>query len=60
MGYAEDGIAAHWHLQKPEPRLFPMRISSVFTWFKQILEELKDLDDPRELMETVSYRSVSG
>jgi len=50
--YAEDGIAAHWHY-KTGTKAVPDEDIKRFTWFKQILEELKDLDDPRELMETV-------
>ncbi len=50
--YAEDGIAAHWRY-KTGTKVVPDEDIRRFTWFKQILEELKDLDDPRELMETV-------
>ncbi len=50
--YAEDGIAAHWHYKTGE-KVVPDEDIKRFTWFKQILEELKDLNDPRELMETV-------
>jgi GTP pyrophosphokinase len=50
--FAEDGIAAHWHY-KTGTKAVPDEDIKRFTWFKQILEELKDLDDPRELMETV-------
>ncbi|TNF47474.1 bifunctional (p)ppGpp synthetase/guanosine-3',5'-bis(diphosphate) 3'-pyrophosphohydrolase [bacterium] len=50
--YAEDGIAAHWHY-KTGTKAVPDEDIKRFSWFKQILEELKDLDDPRELMETV-------
>ncbi len=49
---AEDGIAAHWHYKGGKEPLPEQEIKR-FTWFKQILEELKDVQDPRELMETV-------
>ncbi|MEE8319157.1 MAG: bifunctional (p)ppGpp synthetase/guanosine-3',5'-bis(diphosphate) 3'-pyrophosphohydrolase [bacterium] len=49
---AEDGIAAHWRYKGGKEPLPEQEIKR-FTWFKQILEELKDVQDPRELMETV-------
>ena len=49
---AEDGIAAHWRYKAGE-QFVPDRDIKRFTWFKHILEELRDLEDPRELMETV-------
>ena len=49
---AEDGIASHWHY-KSEDRTLPEEDIKRFKWFKQILDELSEVEDPRELMETV-------
>lgn len=49
---AEDGIASHWTYKSRESSL-PDEDVMRFKWFKQILEELKEVEDPRELMETV-------
>ncbi len=49
---AEDGIAAHWRYKEGKEPLPEQEIKR-FTWFKQILDELKDVQNPRELMETV-------
>jgi GTP pyrophosphokinase len=49
---AEDGIASHWRYKSRESSL-PDEDVMRFKWFKQILEELKEVEDPRELMETV-------
>jgi len=49
---AEDGIASHWRY-KATDSTFPEEDIKRFTWFKQILDELTEVDDPRQLMETV-------
>ena len=49
---AEDGIASHWRY-KSEDRTLPEDDIKRFRWFKQILDELSEVEDPRELMETV-------
>ncbi|MCJ7500953.1 bifunctional (p)ppGpp synthetase/guanosine-3',5'-bis(diphosphate) 3'-pyrophosphohydrolase, partial [bacterium] len=49
---AEDGIASHWRY-KSEDRTLPEEDIKRFKWFKQILDELSEVEDPRELMETV-------
>lgn len=49
---AEDGIASHWRY-KSEVSKLPEEDIKRFKWFKQILEELTEVKDPRELMETV-------
>ncbi len=49
---AEDGIASHWRY-KSDDGTFPDEDIKRFTWFKQILDELTEVEDPRELMETV-------
>ena len=49
---AEDGIASHWRYKAKE-RSLPEEDIRRFKWFKQILDELKEVEDPRELMETV-------
>ncbi|MDF1536310.1 MAG: bifunctional (p)ppGpp synthetase/guanosine-3',5'-bis(diphosphate) 3'-pyrophosphohydrolase [bacterium] len=49
---AEDGIASHWRY-KAASGAVPDEDIKRFKWFKQILEELTEVDDPRELMETV-------
>ena len=49
---AEDGIASHW-CYKSEDRILPEEDIKRFKWFKQILDELSEMEDPRELMETV-------
>ncbi|UCF29919.1 MAG: bifunctional (p)ppGpp synthetase/guanosine-3',5'-bis(diphosphate) 3'-pyrophosphohydrolase [bacterium] len=49
---AEDGIAAHWRYKEGSKTL-PEEDIKRFSWFKQILDELKEVEDPRELMETV-------
>ncbi|MDF1526567.1 MAG: bifunctional (p)ppGpp synthetase/guanosine-3',5'-bis(diphosphate) 3'-pyrophosphohydrolase [bacterium] len=49
---AEDGIASHWRY-KSEDHTLPEEDIKRFKWFKQILEELSEVEDPRELMETV-------
>jgi len=49
---AEDGIASHWRY-KSDDRTLPEEDIKRFKWFKQILDELTEVEDPRELMETV-------
>ncbi len=49
---AEDGIASHWRYKTGEESQ-PDEDVKRFKWFKHILEELKEVEDPRELMETV-------
>ena len=49
---AEDGIASHWRY-KSITGVVPDEDVKRFKWFKQILDELSEVDDPRELMETV-------
>jgi GTP pyrophosphokinase len=49
---AEDGIASHWRY-KSGGSAVPEEDVKRFKWFKQILDELKEVEDPRELMETV-------
>ncbi len=49
---AEDGIAAHWRYKEGKETLPEQEIKR-FTWFKHILEELQDVRNPRELMQTV-------
>jgi guanosine-3',5'-bis(diphosphate) 3'-pyrophosphohydrolase len=49
---AEDGIASHWRY-KSSTGAVPDEDIKRFKWFKQILDELAEVDDPRELMETV-------
>ncbi len=49
---AEDGIAAHWRYKEGK-KIVPDEDIKRFSWFKQILDELKEVEDPRELMETV-------
>ena len=49
---AEDGIASHWHY-KSDDRTVPEEDIKRFKWFKQILDELTEVEDPRELMENV-------
>lgn len=49
---AEDGIASHWRY-KSSTGAVPDEDVKRFKWFKQILDELTEVDDPRELMETV-------
>jgi GTP pyrophosphokinase len=49
---AEDGIASHWRY-KSSTGAVPEEDIKRFKWFKQILDELTEVDDPRELMETV-------
>ena len=49
---AEDGIASHWSYKAVDSS-HPDEEIKRFKWFKQILDELKEVEDPRELMETV-------
>jgi len=49
---AEDGIASHWRYKAYDSTL-PEGDIKRFKWFKQILDELTEVEDPRELMETV-------
>ena len=49
---AEDGIASHWRYKSDDGTL-PDEDIKRFKWFKQILDELTEVEDPRELMETV-------
>ncbi|UCG38542.1 MAG: bifunctional (p)ppGpp synthetase/guanosine-3',5'-bis(diphosphate) 3'-pyrophosphohydrolase [bacterium] len=49
---AEDGIASHWRYKSGDRRV-PDEDIKRFKWFKQILDELTEVQDPRELMETV-------
>jgi len=49
---AEDGIASHWRYKSGGSSV-PEEDIKRFKWFKQILDELKEVEDPRELMETV-------
>ena len=49
---AEGGIAAHWRY-KSDGKLPADEDIKRFKWFKQILDELTEVEDPRELMQTV-------
>ncbi len=49
---AEDGIASHWGYKADDSTL-PEEDIKRFKWFKQILDELTEVEDPRELMENV-------
>ena len=49
---AEDGIASHWTYKSDDGTL-PEEDIKRFKWFKQILEELTEVEDPRQLMETL-------
>ncbi len=49
---AEDGIASHWGY-KTDHGTLPEEDIKRFKWFKQILDELTEVEDPRELMENV-------
>lgn len=49
---AEDGIASHWSYKSDDNSL-PEEDIKRFKWFKQILDELTELEDPRQLMETL-------
>lgn len=49
---AEDGIASHWQYKAGDKDV-PDEDIKRFKWFKQILDELAEVEDPRELMETV-------
>jgi len=49
---AEDGIASHWRY-KSDDSSRPDEDVKRFKWFKEIIDELKGVEDPRELMETV-------
>jgi len=48
---AEEGIAAHWlYKEKKSDR---DKFDAAFTWLRQLLESQKDLNDPREFLDTV-------
>ena len=48
---AEEGIAAHWlYKEKKSDR---DKFDDAFTWLRQLLESQKDLNDPREFLDTV-------
>jgi len=48
---AEEGIAAHWlYKEKKSDR---DKFDAAFTWLRQLLESQKDLNDPREILDTV-------
>lgn len=49
---AEDGIASHWTYKSDDSTL-PEEDIKRFKWFKHILDELTEVEDPRQLMETV-------
>lgn len=49
---AEDGIASHWSYKSDNGTL-PEEDIKRFKWFKQILDELTEVEDPRQLMETL-------
>jgi GTP pyrophosphokinase len=49
---AEDGIASHWRY-KTGGKEMPEEDIKRFKWFKQILDELTGVEDPRDLMDTV-------
>ena len=48
---AEEGIAAHWMYK--EGRITPGNDEQKFAWLRQLMEWQKDLDDPKEFLETV-------
>ena len=48
---AEEGIAAHWlYKEKKSDR---DKFDAAFTWLRQLLESQKDVNDPREYLDTV-------
>ena len=48
---AEEGIAAHWlYKEKKSDR---DKFDVAFTWLRQLLESQKDVNDPREFLDTV-------
>src|ERR1700682_4989765 len=48
---AEEGIAAHWlYKEKKGDR---DRFDEAFTWLRQLLESQKEMDDPKEFLDTV-------
>jgi GTP pyrophosphokinase len=48
---AEEGIAAHWlYKEKKSDR---DKFDDAFTWLRQLLESQKDVNDPREYLDTV-------
>ncbi len=48
---AEDGIAAHWKYK--EGKIVPSSEEKKFAWLRQLMEWQKDLQDPKEFLETV-------
>ena len=48
---AKEGIAAHWAYK--EGRDVSQKDAHLFQWLKQLIQELKDLKDPREFLEAV-------
>jgi GTP diphosphokinase / guanosine-3',5'-bis(diphosphate) 3'-diphosphatase len=49
---AEDGIAAHWKY-KEGARALPAGEIKRFTWFKKMLEDLQEVKDAREMVDSV-------
>jgi GTP diphosphokinase / guanosine-3',5'-bis(diphosphate) 3'-diphosphatase len=48
---AEEGIAAHWlYKEKKSDR---DKFDAAFTWLRQLLESQKEMNDPREFLDTV-------
>ena len=48
---AEEGIAAHWlYKEKKSDR---DKFDDAFTWLRQLLESQKEMNDPREFLDTV-------
>jgi GTP pyrophosphokinase len=50
---AEEGIAAHWlYKEKKGDR---DRFDEAFTWLRQLMESQKEMEDPKEFLDTVRF-----